>query len=223
MRSVKILLVFAHPEPKSFNGQMRDVAVTTLREAGHEVRESDLYAMSFDPIAGPSDFTHAVNEDFFHLQKEQDRAHAEGTFRDDITEEQEKLLWCDLVLFQFPLWWQSIPAILKGWIDRVLARSFVYGPGMVFETGGLRGKKAMCALTTGSSEELLSERGFYARTIDELLRHLFHGTLAFVGLAVLPPFVAYSAAKVSDEERAKYLQEYASCLRRLDTIEPMKL
>jgi NAD(P)H dehydrogenase (quinone) len=223
MRDVKILLVYAHPEPKSFNGQMRDVALSTLRNNGHEVRESDLYAMNFNPIAGRGDFLHHVDPDFFHLQTEQDRAYAHQTFAEDIRSEQEKIEWCELVLFQFPLWWQSLPAVLKGWIDRVLARSFAYGPGRVFETGLLRGKKAMCALTTGSSEQLLSPSGFYGRTVEELLRHLLHGTLAFCGMKVLPPFVAFSAAKVSEEERQKYLDDYAATLRNIESREPLVL
>src|SRR5579871_5744643 len=54
-RVVKTLIVFAHPEPQSFCGAMRDTAIETLRAAGHEVRSSDLYAMHFDPVGDRRD------------------------------------------------------------------------------------------------------------------------------------------------------------------------
>jgi NAD(P)H dehydrogenase (quinone) len=57
------------------------------------------------------------------------QAFAQGTQSADIAAEQEKLLWADTVIFQFPLWWFSMPAIMKGWIDRVYAWGFAYGVG----------------------------------------------------------------------------------------------
>ena len=48
---------------------------------------------------------------------------------DDAKTEIEKLLWADTLILQFPLWWFSMPAILKGWVDRVFAYGFAYGVG----------------------------------------------------------------------------------------------
>jgi NAD(P)H dehydrogenase (quinone) len=53
---MNVLLVYAHPEPASFNGALKDLAVEVLTGAGHSVEVSDLYAMRFDPVTGPGDF-----------------------------------------------------------------------------------------------------------------------------------------------------------------------
>src|SRR5262249_2800641 len=148
--ALNVLIVYAHPEPRSFNGAMKDVAVETLRGAGHEIVVSDLYAMDFNPMAGPRDAAGGrVDPDFFSLQKEQTAAYEAGTLAQDIGAEIEKLKWSDLVIFQFPIWWFGMPAILKGWADRVFARGFAYLPGRKYDTGMFRGKAAMVAATTG--------------------------------------------------------------------------
>ncbi|WP_246014345.1 NAD(P)H-dependent oxidoreductase [Paenibacillus rhizophilus] len=124
---MNVLIVYAHPEPESFNGALKDLAVAALTEEGHLVQVSDLYAMKFKAAADRDDFLMPVNPDFFKYQLEQGHASRTNTFSPDIKEEQEKLLWADFVIFQFPLWWYSVPAILKGWFDRVFASGFVYG------------------------------------------------------------------------------------------------
>ena len=53
---MNVLIVYAHPEPKSFNGAMKDLAVATLAGVGHVVTVSDLYAMRFNPVVGAEDF-----------------------------------------------------------------------------------------------------------------------------------------------------------------------
>lgn len=89
---MKVLIVYAHHEPKSFNGALRDTAVAVLTAAGHEVAVSDLHAMNFNPVAGPGDFTGPLaNPDH-------------GTLAADIVAEQEKLRWADAVILQFPLY-----------------------------------------------------------------------------------------------------------------------
>ena len=76
---MNILIVYAHPEPKSFNGAMKDVAVETLRSAGHEVVVSDLYTMRFNPVVGPEDFSNErADPEFFSVQKEQTKAYETG-------------------------------------------------------------------------------------------------------------------------------------------------
>ena len=84
---MKVLLVVAHPEPRSFNGAMRDVAVATLAAAGHEVEVSDLYGDGFNPVAGPGDVTARANPDLFDLGREQFNASANGLLAPDIRRE----------------------------------------------------------------------------------------------------------------------------------------
>jgi NAD(P)H dehydrogenase (quinone) len=132
---MKILLVLAHPEPKSFNGAMFQTAIDTLKDSGHDVQYSDLYAMRFDPISDRRNFTTVKDPDYFKPQLEEIYATDGGGFIPEIEAEIQKLEWCDLMIWQFPLWWFSVPAILKGWVDRVFAMGRAYGNGHIYETG----------------------------------------------------------------------------------------
>ncbi len=102
-----ILIVYAHHEPQSFNGALKDRAVSTLQQQGHQVKVSDLYAMNFQAIATHDDFLAQERSDFLKYQAEQIHATATRSFAEDIREEQAKLSWADLIIFQFPLWWFS--------------------------------------------------------------------------------------------------------------------
>jgi putative NADPH-quinone reductase len=123
--AMKVLLVFAHPEPRSLNGALRDVAVAELEVQGHEVRLSDLYAEGFKPQVDRADFqAHARDARLMPVVASK-KAFESNTLTSDVRGEIEKLLWADALILQFPLWWFSMPAILKGWVDRV----FAYGVG----------------------------------------------------------------------------------------------
>ncbi|WML48970.1 NAD(P)H-dependent oxidoreductase [Neobacillus sp. PS3-34] len=123
----------------------------------------------------------------------------------------------DFVLFQFPLWWLSVPAILKGWVDRVFAMGWLYGPGVGFyDQGGLKGKKTMLSVTTGGPEIMFSKHGISGDMMEQVLHHIHRGILSFSGMDVLPPFVAYGAAH-HEENRKKYLASFNERLLTLET------
>jgi NAD(P)H dehydrogenase (quinone) len=132
----------------------------------------------------------------------------------------DKVVWADLVIFQFPLWWFSLPAILKGWVDRVFAMGFSYDVGRAYENGIFRGKRGMAALTTGAPPG-----GYTADSkngdIHQLLLHINRGMLHFIGLSVLPPFIAYGAGRVTPEQRAGYLEAYRQRLLTIDSTPPL--
>ncbi|HEV2690797.1 MAG TPA: NAD(P)H-dependent oxidoreductase [Bryobacteraceae bacterium] len=218
---MNVLIVYAHPEPLSFNAAMKNVAVEVLQEAGHEVRVSDLYAMRFNPAGGPIDFVQMENPEYFRYQREQIHATARDLFMPELKAEMDKLIWADLVIFQFPLWWFSLPAILKGWVDRVFAMGFSYDIGRSYENGFFRGKKGMLAFTTGGPAATYGPAGKNGR-IDELLRHVQYGMLYFIGMNVLPPFIAYGASRVAPEQRADYLEAYRQRLLTLDSTAPIE-
>jgi len=217
---MKALIVHAHEEPQSFNGAMTKRAVEGLRGAGHDVVVSDLYAMGFDPVGGKRDFTELHNREFFKYGKEQRVATERGTFAPDVAAEQEKLLSCDLLIFQFPLWWFGLPAILKGWVDRVLAAGLIYSHDMWYSTGRFRGKRAMVSTTTSGGPPIYSETGLNG-DIDQMLFPIHHGIFYFVGFDVLPPFVAWSVSRVDQATRERYLDEYAARLKNWRTTEPI--
>ena len=209
---MNVLIVYAHEEPKSFNGAMRDTAVRVLKEAGHTVEVSDLYSMQFNPVGGKHDFTVLADSDFFKYGVEQTKATEGMTFAADVAAEQDKLLRADLLIFQFPLWWFGLPAILKGWVDRVFAAGLTYGGGRWYSNGVFKGRRAMLSLTTGGGPTIYSPRGLNGE-MDALLFPIQHGMLYFLGFDVLPPFVAWSVARSTQEEREEYLRLYAERLR----------
>jgi len=217
---MNIFIVHAHPEPQSFNGALTRHAQEVLRAAGHEVRVSDLYAMGWNPVSDRHNFTTAANPDYFKPQQEELHATQHQGFAPDVRAEMEKLEWCDVLIFQSPLWWFSIPAILKGWVDRVFAMGFAYGGGRWFDRGVFKGKRAMVSITTGGGESYFSPTGL-GGDINTLLFPINHGIFRFCGFDVLPPFLSYSAARVSPEERAAYLAAYAERLRDLATTTPL--
>lgn len=129
------LFVYAHPEPTSCTAALKDAFVAALRQARHTVEVSDLYAEKFDPVAGRHDFKAVANAERFHYQTEQAYAQETQGFEPDIAREQQRFLKVDLVVWLYPIWWGSMPAILKGWFDRVLAFGFAYAEGRHFDSG----------------------------------------------------------------------------------------
>jgi NAD(P)H dehydrogenase (quinone) len=202
-----ILVVYAHPEPTSFTAALKDRSVSALTDAGHTVEVSDLYAEGFNPVAGRRDFSSVANSERFHYQSEQEFAARSGTFAPEIQREQERVRAADMLILQFPLWWGSVPAILKGWFDRVLAYGFAYVDGRRFETGLFKGRRALFSVTTGGTPARFSNEGAYGE-IDRVLWPVERLTLQYMGFEVLSPFVAYAAPRIGEVERAAYLDSW---------------
>ncbi|MBP2366984.1 NAD(P)H-dependent oxidoreductase [Pseudonocardia parietis] len=203
---MNVLWVFAHPEQRSLGGALRDDAVAALEGAGHQVTHSDLYAMGWNPVVTAADYGHDA-EERFRVGPVSASALRNGTLSEDVVAEQMKIKSADAVIVQFPLWWYSLPAILKGWFDRVFLKDFAYGiedpsnPGRTlrYGDGNLAGKRALVVTTAGGRAPALGPRGLNG-DISELLFALQHGTLFYVGMEVLPPVVVPGANRVSDEE-----------------------
>lgn len=213
---MNILLVVAHPEPTSFNAALAGVAHSTLRDMGHDVRVSDLYAMGWKAVADGDDFAIRENPHVLRLDKEQTFAHEGGTTSADIAAEQEKVAWADLVIFQYPMWWFGPPAILKGWFDRVFTRGFAYLPGRKYDTGLMRGKRAMVSVTTGTSSDTYAPDGIDGAILD-VLWPVHNGVLRYTGFDVLEPFASYMVARLADADRAEILERFAHELQGIDS------
>jgi NAD(P)H dehydrogenase (quinone) len=211
---MKTFIILAHAEPRSFNGAMFQTAVETLNAAGHEVRTSDLYRMPFNPVSDRRNFTTMKDSQFFKQQIEEMHATEVGGFAPDIEAELRKVEWCELMIWQFPLWWFGLPAALKGWVDRVFAMGRVYGGGRIYDAGTCRGKRALLSLTTGGPADAYRPEGFNG-DIAGILRPVHRGMLRFVGFDVLAPQIVYGPARMSDEQRRAELEGYA---RRLASI-----
>lgn len=212
---MKILLVSWHPEPASFCSALFTTARDTLRAAGHDVRTSDLHAMRFDPVSGRHNFTSVKDAEYFKPQQEEQHATETHGFSDIIESEIQKVEECDLMIWTFPLWWFTVPAALKGWVDRVFAMGRAYGGGRVYDKGIFRGKRAMLALTTGGPAASYEPDGFNGDMLG-VLRPIHRGMLQFVGFDVLAPHIVYGPVRMTDEERRQQLNAYAERLRQIE-------
>ncbi|MBP1082435.1 NAD(P)H-dependent oxidoreductase [Bacillus capparidis] len=140
------LVVYAHPHPESFNHAILETAVKALEDKGHQVFVRDLYALDFQPVLKPQD-TAAMKS---------------GNIPDDIKTEQEFITKADVITFIYPIWWSGLPAILKGYVDRVFAYGFAYayGEGEIIQL--LKGKKGLIINTHGTPKEIYDEMGMTA-------------------------------------------------------------
>jgi NAD(P)H dehydrogenase (quinone) len=217
---MNVFLVLAHPEPRSFNGAMFDTALDTLSGAGHAVVTSDLYRMGFDPVSSRRNFASVRDAEYLKLQGEEMHATEVGGFAPEIEEEIVKVEAADLMIWQFPLWWFGLPAILKGWVDRVFAMGRTYGGGHVYETGKFSGKRALLSLTTGGPVAAYRPAGFNG-DLDAILRPIQRGILNFTGFAVLAPQVVYGPARADDTQRAASLAEWDRRLAAIESERPI--
>ncbi|MEV3937437.1 NAD(P)H-dependent oxidoreductase [Glycomyces sp. NPDC049804] len=211
-------IVYAHPHNRSLNAALRDEAVQTLEALGHTVTVSDLYAMDFKAVADFDDFGPTESERFIEAAAE---AWEKDALAPDIKAEQEKLLAADNVILQFPLWWFTVPAIMKGWMDRVFANGFGYGTSRDWKRYGdgvLAGKRAMIVVTTGAADAHLSDRGVNG-DINDLLFPIQHGVLFYTGMSILPPVVITGAGWQSEyADMVKHLRERLETLAETEPI-----
>ena len=219
---MNVLLVFAHPEPQSFNGAMFRTAIATLEAAGHAVQVSDLYAQPFEPVSDRRNFTTVHDATFYKQQLEELHATEHHGFAADIETELQKVAWCDVMIWQFPLWWFSVPAVLKGWVDRVFAMGRAYRNEQMFETGPFRGKRALLSLTTGGGAPTYQPGGIQG-DLAGILRPIHRGMLEFTGFTVLPPQVVHGPARQSAGERESALAAWAARLPMLAHEAPLEV
>ncbi|KTS15523.1 NAD(P)H dehydrogenase [Pantoea dispersa] len=225
---MNVLIVYAHPEPRSLNGSLKDFAVNHLQQAGHQVQVSDLYAMQWKAQLDAADTLAPPVGAHFDATLDSRFAYDNQLQAPDIAAEQEKLRWADTVIFQFPLWWFSMPAIMKGWFDRVYANGFAYGVGEHndhhwgdrYGEGTLAGKRAMLVVTTGGWESHYAPRGING-PIEDLLFPIQHGMLFYPGFSVLPPLVLYRVQKSAQERFAGWCAALAQRLDRLAQDQPI--
>lgn len=222
------LVVLAHPEIKSFNGGLAQVAEDTLKDMGWTVERSNLTQTGFDPVERAAHYPNIKNTERFDSQTEQRHAADTNAIPDDVTAELEKIERADFLFIQFPVWWFAAPAVLKGWFDRCLLYGRVYTSKQRYDAGKFKGKRAMVSATTGGPESTLAYNG---RNGDiELLLWPTNMTLAYVGFSVLPPFtsfevggaIAYSGEDESIARRERDKKALADRLRAMDTTPPLR-
>ncbi len=211
---MNVLIVHAHENPDSFCSSLANTAKAYFEKNGHNVVLSDLYQKQFNPVGGKHDFESLSDASYYKYANEQIFASQNTKFVSELEEEMQQLLAADILIFNFPLWWFGMPAILKGWVDRVLAYGFAYGGTYgFFNEGRFRGKRAFLCLTTGSPADFYTETGAHGRNISNILKNIHQGVLGLIGFDVLPDFVGYGVSRITDKERCSILENYETYLK----------
>ena len=166
---MKHLIIYAHPNAESLNHFFKQIVVNTLAKANHEVVVRDLYALNFNPILSLEDMT----------------GQRRGQVEPLVREEQMRIEWADAITFIYPIWWTGMPAIMKGYIDRIMSYGFAYRYDQGIQKGLLTGKRAFVINTQGKSNaeysaigmdkalRLTSDKGIYTYCGLDLKSHLF--------------------------------------------------
>lgn len=164
--AVKHLVVLAHPRQQSFTRRVCETWIEAVQGFGHEVVLRDLYAMNFNPVAGADEaWTRPPTGPAPDVQVEMDH-----------------LLAADVVTFVSPVWWIAPPAIMKGWLDRVLrGGGFAYGYGPKGPSGTFQGKKGLVFTSSGSTEREFVD----SRKLDAIRVMWGAGTVEFCGIELL--------------------------------------
>ena len=150
---MKAHIFLAHPEPQSFNGQLAKLSRQSVEEAGGTATLSDLYQMGFDPSEGAVHYNLRKDEARFHVQTEQRFNAEQGALPPEVLAEVERIEASDLLIVHFPLWWFGMPAILKGWMDRVFVYGRMYRSLARYDKGVCAGKRMIACVTTRASAD----------------------------------------------------------------------
>lgn len=191
---MKSLVVYAHPNPESYNHAVLQVVEDELKKAGNVVIIRDLYAENFDPFL--------KGEDFKSLMV--------GKVLPDVEKEQAYIRDADLIVLIFPVWWFSVPAILKGYIDRVFSYGFAYRITDEKPEGLLTDKKVLIFSTTGGDEATYDRCGYR----DALTKTQDAGIFRFCGMEVLDHKFLFGVPSVSHERRIEMLEEVRRTVRK---------
>ena len=193
---MRALVVYCHPKEGSFTAAVRDRVLAELESAGAELRITDLYARGFDPVLSAEDFERYNDDD------------NDALVSDDVAD----LKWCDTLIFIYPTWWFGLPAIMKGWLDRVFLPEVAFHMPKENETirpalthiGGLG-----LFTTCGASRWLTFFVGAPGK------RLIFRGIGGLCARPLKKVFVAhYLMDSSTDESRARHLDKVSAEARR---------
>lgn len=209
-------IVYAHPEPNSFVASMRDMTKEALEKDCWQTSVTDLQAINFDAVASADDFGTRSREDYLVYPLEQRHAWQNKTLDPQIAAEVEAVRNADLLVLVFPIFWYSVPAQLKGWIDRVFLSGVFYGGMRVYDQGGMRGKRAMVVASLGGRDYMFGPDSIHG-DLKDMLKHLLQGTLGYVGYSVHEPFFAYHVPYVDSTERTGMLMNLFHAVENIDS------
>ena len=181
------LIIHAHPNLHSFSKAIVDSAVAASKKCGADYKIRDLYRMNFNPI----------------LSYEELQGSYQGIIPAEIRYEQRLIEQADLISLVYPLWWMGFPAILKGYLDRVLTHGFAYKTENGISSGLLSGKKLQQFIAIGSNLEEYKKLGFDKSIKDMLADGLFN----YCGISDIQHTIFDDIHIIDDQARQKMLQQ----------------
>ncbi|CAO3623259.1 unnamed protein product [Mucor fragilis] len=153
---MKVLIVLAHPRENSLVHSIKTNFEKGLVDSGHQVSTLDLFKIGFDPVLRQEDEPHYDQE--------------EQVYSKEVQQEMERINQHDALVFVFPLYWSNMPAIMKGYMDRVLNLGYAYSP---WGPTTMTVKKVFFMTTTGASEAVHNKRDHI-----EFLNYYFNKVVA---------------------------------------------
>ncbi|MBB3931598.1 putative NADPH-quinone reductase [Kaistia hirudinis] len=196
---MRALVVYAHPVPESFGAAVRDTVVAALGEAGHDVRLVDLNAIGFNPVMSADERRHHFDQ---------------GVNEVPVADQIEHIKWCEMLVFVYPTWWYGLPAILKGWLDRVWVPHVAFlmpaHEGQNIRPAMQHIRRIVVVTTCGANwwlSKWVGEPG--RRTLLRGIRTLAHPLCKTLYLA------HYKMDSSTPESRARYLTKVRKRLARL--------
>jgi NAD(P)H dehydrogenase (quinone) len=189
---MNFLLLLAHPSEKSFCYDIIRNFEKQLPASGQHFKIRDLYKMDFDPVLRPADLASLKA----------------GKIPPAIADEQEHLRWADVLVFIYPIWWTGMPAILKGYVDKVFSSGFAYSYNNNSPVGLLTEKKALIINTQGYTREHYDSIGM----TDALRKTTDEGIFDFCGIEVIDHMFFGDVPNMPEETRGAYLHEISEVL-----------
>lgn len=214
---MNILMLTAHDDVGSFTATLHNTALSVLERAEHKVVQSNLQAQQFNPVTSSLDFNTSSGTHAEYIFEQQRAINTGSGFSPDIQAEMDKVAAADLIIMHFPLKWSSPPAILQGWLEKVLAMGFAWNAEAKYEKGLMRGKRVLVTTVVGDPEAFYSSEGIHKASVQQHLFSLLHSTLAFCGFDVLEPFIIMNATAQSQLEREHDVKAYGEMLKTIET------
>ncbi|WP_282115944.1 NAD(P)H-dependent oxidoreductase [Cellulophaga baltica] len=166
---MKHLIIYSHPNKGSLNHHLLQTVIDSLKIKNHEIVIRDLYQLNFNPVLSLEDMD----------------GQRMGNVTDEVKQEQQYISWADHIIFIYPIWWTGMPAIMKGYIDRVFSYGFAYRYDKGVQKSLLTGKLTTIINTHGKSQaeyesigmdkalSLTSDKGIFTYCGLEINQHFF--------------------------------------------------
>lgn len=219
----KALIVFAHPNLKSYCGALRDTSIQQFNRIGVNVMQSDLYQMNFNPVLTFGSYNPAGTSNV-NINEQVKQAIVNNNIDTVLQAEIDKVKAADYLIFIAPTWWGTFPAIMKGWLERVLAPGVAADlPHNMYKKAYFLGKKSMIVTTTGFGREYFSKEGKHSsgQTLEENYWHIINGVFAYCGMDTLPLVACYGMDNSTEKQRKDHIEVLRRAIEDIEKTKPI--